>query len=86
MKVSVLETSKYIPYYYPISMNSALKNMGIINYEDLNKIKITERKSDLNYPKKPLIEKDKKLYNIVIIGIDSWNKNAFTEECMPNLS
>lgn len=86
MKISVLETSKYVPYYYPISMNSVLKNMGIISYKELNRIKITERQSDLNYPKKPLQENGKKLYNIVIIGIDSWNKNSFTQECMPNLT
>ncbi|MBO6117825.1 MAG: DUF3413 domain-containing protein [Bacteroidales bacterium] len=86
MKISVLETTSYIPYYFPVSMNSLLKKAGIISYKDLNRIKITERKSDLNYPKKELKEDKKKLYNIVIIGIDSWNKRSFTQQCMPNIT
>ena len=86
MKTSVLEADNYLPYYFPLSMNSALDSLGLIDKENITSVDFSEKESKLNYPANKLNRVQKENYpNIVIIAIDSWNFRTLTEECMPNL-
>lgn len=85
IKTSVLESSSFVPYYFPISMNSVLDKWGIIDKKNITDIKFKDKISSLNYPLKPIeTTKVEKPLNIVFILIDSWNHRTFTQQCMPN--
>lgn len=87
LRTSILEADAYMPYYFPLSMNSALDRWGIIDKEQIATINISESRSPLSYPLHPIEHKgDNERPNIVIIAIDSWNFRTLTPECMPNVS
>ena len=86
MKTSILESNTYLPYYFPISMNSTLDKWGIIDKKQITNISFKDKTSPLSYPINKLkVEKNTKKPNIVIITIDSWNYRTMTQECMPNV-
>jgi len=89
MKRSVLEATGYLPYYFPIRMNSTLDKLGLIDGEKLSLMQFDDGggEGNLAYPLNPLntVEPDS-LPNIVILGIDSWNWRTMTRECVPNIS
>lgn len=87
MRTSILESNTYLPYYFPISMNSFLDKCGIIDKKNITNINFKDKKSSLSYPIKPLHKNNTSTNkpNIVIIAIDSWNFRTLTEECMPNV-
>lgn len=87
MRTSILESNTYLPYYFPISMNSFLDKCGIIDKKNITNINFKDKKSSLSYPIKPLHKNSTSTNkpNIVIIAIDSWNFRTLTEECMPNV-
>ncbi|MDO5760572.1 MAG: sulfatase-like hydrolase/transferase, partial [Bacteroidota bacterium] len=85
IKTSVLESSSFLPYYFPISMNSTLDKWGIIDKKNLNTLDFKNKDSKLNYPLHRLeYEKVDKPLNIIIIAIDSWNYRTLNKETMPN--
>lgn len=90
LQTSILESDAYLPYYFPVSMNSALDKMGVIDKEKLPSVQMEDRVSQLSYPAdtirvdESLLPQGKRL-NIVMILIDSWNFRTLTEECMPNV-
>lgn len=85
IKTSVLESSSFLPYYFPISMNSALDKWGIIDKKNIADIKFKDKTTALNYPLKPIeATKIEKPLNIVLIVIDSWNYRTFNRQVMPN--
>lgn len=87
MKMSVLESSQYLPYYFPISMNSALDSMGIIDKDAITNIRFKDNGNKLSYPIHPLKTKTTvNSPNIVLIVIDSWNFRTLDRQCMPNVS
>ncbi len=86
LRTSILEADAFLPYYFPVSMNSALDRWGIIDKKQIATINISERRSPLNYPLRPLqTDSFAERPNIVVIAIDSWNFRTLTPECMPNL-
>ena len=88
LKRSVLEATGYLPYYFPIRMNSTLDKLGLIDGERLSFMQFDSPAGSGNvaYPLNPLqaTEPDS-LPNIVIFGIDSWNYRTMTPECVPNI-
>lgn len=87
LRTSILEADAYLPYYFPLSINSALDRWGIIDKEQIATINISESRSPLSYPLHPIEHKgDNERPNIVIIAIDSWNFRTLMPECMPNVS
>lgn len=87
LRTSILEADAYLPYYFPLSMNSALDRWDIIDKKQITAINISERRSPLAYPLHPLQpEANPERPNIVVIAIDSWNFRTLTPECMPNVS
>lgn len=88
MKRSVLEATDYLPYYFPIRMNSTLDRWGLIDGDKLSLMQFDDDggKGNLAYPLNPLqVEDPDTLMNIVIFGIDSWNYRTMTRECVPNI-
>ena len=83
---SILESDAFLPYYFPLSMNSALDKMGIIDRKKITTLKINENSAPLDYPQQELItEADHQDLNVVMIVIDSWSFRTMTEECMPHV-
>jgi membrane-anchored protein YejM (alkaline phosphatase superfamily) len=86
-KSSIVKSSTFIPYYYPLTANSLLDKMGIYSKEKFNQGVFDKEYSTVNYPKNKIeygvSEKDKKP-NVIIIAIDSWNRRTLTQETMPN--
>ena len=87
MKRSVLESVDYLPYYFPLRMNTTLDRLGIIDGVALDYVRFEGGGgSSVQYPLKPLqVERPDTAMNIVILGVDSWNYRTMTEECVPNI-
>ena len=88
MKRSVLEATGYLPYYFPIRMNSTLDRWGLIDSDKLSLMQFEDGggEGNLTYPLNPLqVEEPDTLMNIVIFGIDFWNYRTMTRECVPNI-
>lgn len=88
LKRSVLESTGYLPYYFPIRMNSTLDRWGLIDGDKLSLMQFDDGDGggDLAYPVNPLqTEQPDTLLNIVIFGVDSWNYRTMTRECVPNI-
>ncbi|MBR1395820.1 MAG: DUF3413 domain-containing protein [Prevotella sp.] len=88
LKRSVLEVTGYLPYYFPIRMNSTLDRWGLIDGEHLSLMQFDDDggSGDLTYPLHPLTtERPDTLLNIVVFGVDSWNYRTMTRDCVPNV-
>lgn len=88
LKRSILESTGYLPYYFPIRMNSTLDRWGLIDGDKLSLMQFDDGDGggDLAYPVNPLqTEQPDTLLNIVIFGVDSWNYRTMTRECVPNI-
>ena len=87
MKRSVLECTEYLPYYFPLRMNSTFEKLGWIDADALALVQFQDGGASVAYPLQPLqVESPDSLPNIVLIGIDSWNYRTMTPECTPNIS
>ena len=84
----VTVTKRYLPLFQPATSTKTMKKYGWVNEEALEKQKAMslERKSDINYPLKPIqatvVEKPT---NIVFIVIDSWRADSFNADNAPNM-
>ena len=84
----VTMVTKYLPLYQPITANSFMRKQGWINEEELAKQKALtlNRKGNINYPLQPLDTVDvSDPVNILMIVIDSWRFDTFSEDNTPNL-
>lgn len=82
---SVVKSARLIPYYFPTTAYGFMVKHGFVAPTDYRSLASSDsHTSDLQYPLHELdtIRPDS-LPNIVFILIDSWNRRAFTEECMP---
>jgi len=81
----VLKSATHIPYYYPLTATRFMIRMGVVSQSDLIKADFGKQ-TGFKYPKKEIIKSDScNKYNIVILGIDSWNYRGLDNETMPNL-
>ena len=78
---SVLAQVSYMPWANPLSANRKLRRMG---FEPKAEPYSTPKQGSLNYPLAPMQCKTDKPLNILIILIDSWCADSFTQEVMPN--
>ena len=86
LKLSVLESTDYLPYYFPLRMNSTFEKWGWIDGDALSLTQFSSEGASVAYPVHPLqVTPPDSLLNIVIIGIDSWNYRTMTPECTPNI-
>ncbi|MFY9179491.1 MAG: DUF3413 domain-containing protein [Venatoribacter sp.] len=85
---SVTKTKRYLPSFYPLTANKFMKKIGWINEEELKRQQaLTQtRKGDIQYPLKPLqtVKVDHPT-NILLLVIDSWRYDTFSEDNTPNL-
>ena len=86
VKPSVLKSAKLVPYYFPLSASSFMEDvLGMERHVlDLGE---AEGGGELCYPLHPLQRDTTRALrpNIVFILIDSWSRQALTEECMPRM-
>ncbi len=88
MKRSVLEATGFLPYYFPIRMNSTLDRWGLIDGDKLSLMQFDNGGGEGNiaYPLNPLnVRPSDEPLNIVIFGVDSWNYRTMTRDCVPNI-
>lgn len=81
MVPSVLAQVSYMPWANPMSANRRLRRMG---FEPKAEPYSIPKQGSLNYPLAPMQCKADKPLNILIILIDSWRADSFTQEVMPN--
>ena len=84
VKPSVIKSVRLVPYYFPLSASNLLEDMGF----ERHVMQVDEGEGgDLVYPLHAIETDTTKTTrpNIVMILIDSWSRQALTEECMPNL-
>lgn len=82
---SVVKSAKLIPYYFPMTAYGFMVRHGFVAPDDYRKLASAHtQSSDIQYPLRPFDNvRPEKLPNIIFILIDSWNRRAFTPECMP---
>lgn len=85
IKPSIVKSARLIPYYFPLSATSLLKDLGVERH--ITEVGGMSGDGDLNYPLHQLQVDTATAQrpNIVFILIDAWSKRALTEECMPHL-
>ena len=84
----VTMVKRYLPLFYPATSNKMMRKYGWIDEKAIERQKAmrVNRKSDLNYPLKPLDTVPvAKPINIMLIVIDSWRSDTFTQEISPNI-
>ena len=84
---SVIRSSEFIPYYYPLSANKLITNLGLVSESDYLSPDMGSKGSQyVEYPKHPIKETgiNGKPMNVIIIAIDAWNKRSLTPKVMPN--
>ena len=84
---SVKAQVRYIPWFYPLTMNSMLRKMGVevVASEKKSGMEISPQ-SVLNYPKAALTCQNTSAYNVVVLMVDSLRFDMLTPEVMPTLS
>ena len=83
MVPSVMAQRTLLPFANPLSANSRLRKWG---FEPKRKPYTMPSQGNLNYPAKPLsCLPANPQKNLLIILVDSWRKDSFTQEVMPNL-
>ena len=84
---SVIRSSEFIPYYYPLSANKLILKLGLVSESDYLSPDMGSKGSQyVEYPKHPIKETgiNGKPMNVIIIAIDAWNKRSLTPKVMPN--
>lgn len=83
---SVTKSAMLLPYYFPTTANGLMFDLGMVPPESYQNMADSRQSSDVSYPLNPLdTVTPQSLPNIVVIAVDSWNRRALTNECMPNV-
>lgn len=82
----IQKSATALPWFFPLTANSLLKNIGLLNPSAVDSMNYNQLSQDLQYPLKPIEFSDSvPNYNIVYLILDSWNPTVFTQEVMPNV-
>ena len=86
-KPSIVKSARMLPYYFPLTANSLMTRLGFTPPTNgATGVEMTLMNGDVSYPINSISrEKISDYPNIVFIWIDSWNKRALTNDCMPNI-
>lgn len=83
---SIQDVSACLPQYYPLTANSLMMDLGLVNKNDL----YVDKKGggNLNYPLNPIqiTKEHHSKKNIIFLYIDSWNHSTFNKEVTPNMA
>lgn len=83
----IVELQNRIPLYRPLTMNTLLIKVGLVDPDELNNRKVNlSNKGLFNYPKKELsyFSYAREPYNVVILAVDTLRADMLTQENMPN--
>ena len=85
-QISIQKSATVLPFFFPLTMNRLLYQIGIAKPDDLDRLDYDVPASDIAYPINPIITKDSiSGYNILLIVIDSWNPRSFDSITTPNM-
>lgn len=83
---SIQDVSACLPQYYPLTANSLMMDLGLVDKNDL----YVDAKGggNLNYPLNPIqiANKQHSKKNIIFLYIDSWNHRTFNKDVTPNMA
>lgn len=84
-KTSVVASAKLLPYYFPTTAARLMTEKFGFEAPTVATLNLSDGAgSQLNYPRQELVVEPKSdKLNILVILVDSWNRRAFTPECMP---
>ena len=84
----ISQTQRVFPLYFPLTANSLLNKLNLIDRDKLRDSQALNNKSNgsLFYPKKELKFGDAPQYNVLIILIDCWRGDCMTPEITPNVA
>lgn len=83
----IIELQTRIPLYRPLTMNTLLVKVGLVDPQELTERKVNLSNNGLfNYPKKDLsyFSFAREPYNVVILAVDTLRADMLTKENMPN--
>ncbi len=86
-QASIQKSATVLPLFFPLTANSLLKKLGIVDVKDVDFRAYNKVSSDIQYPLNPIeLTRDSlPRYNIVYILIDSWNFTTFDSIVSPNI-
>lgn len=83
-KINVTRYTELFPLYQPLTMKGFASKFINVNQEE--HVNFNESDTILDYPKKPIVvNKHKKLQNIIIIAIDGWRFDMLNQRVTPNI-
>lgn len=85
-KYSIQNVARFLPQFYPLTANSLMLELGVVQRDDLY-IEDKSGNASVNYPLNALeISNDSCQKNIVFIVLDSWNPRTFNADICPNIT
>jgi len=85
-QTSIQKSATVLPYFFPLTMNRLLDNLGITSQDEIDRLDYDVPTSDLAYPVYPIVTGDSiPNWNILFIVIDSWNPRTFDSITTPNI-
>ncbi len=85
----ITQVQRVFPLYFPLTANSLLNNLGLVDRDKLRERKAlenTKSNGTLFYPNKKLEFETAPNYNVLIILIDCWRGDCMTPEITPNVA
>ncbi len=84
-----IEKTRFLPFYahaLSVVMPKNKESLALIRIDDKDPLRYLNTNAELTYPKNPLqFEEKKPLFNLVIIGIDSWRFDMLNQEVTPHI-
>lgn len=85
-QASIQKSATAMPLFFPLTANSLLEKLGLFNRDEIDDIDYNRASADLQYPIHSIESTDSiPDYNIMYIGIDSWNPSTFDSINTPNI-
>ena len=85
-QTSVQKSATALPYFFPLTMNKLLDQMGFSAQDEIDRLDYEVPASDIAYPIRPIVTGDSiPKYNILLIVIDSWNPRTLDSITAPNI-
>lgn len=84
----ITRIARVFPVYFPLTVGDRFYSWGLVDraQASANQALDKERSFALNYPTKPLVaQSPNRLFNIVLIAVDSWRFDVLNETTMPLL-
>ena len=87
-KPSVIRAGMHLPYYFPLTANRLMLNLGVVSPEEFITVETNVESAAMNYPHEPIeaVSTDSlQRKNLVLIVIDSWNYRTYSQLYTPSI-